>query len=379
MNHRRAGIGHHFRNRRGGVLVLTAGAMAVMLGMAALAIDVGMLYTARSEAQRAAEAGAHAGAVYLLTSPNDADGARERAKDYAERNQVRWVDTEVHEDEDIDVEVDELLVRVRVHQIPERAGPVSTFFARVLGINAVNVGASAAAQVWPADGVECLLPFAAPDRWETGDGGWPDPGDTFDPEAGDWYDPEETGYRFADRGTSMRLYAADPDEAPQPSWWYAFCPPGVQCGGNRVRERIEGCFDDDVYRFGEEMDVEVEPGAMVGPVSQGFESLIEADPDAAWEPGLAEDGCVSRDGETCLSARQSPRIRPMVLFNPESYPEQGRSEFTVENFISVFIQDVGGQGNEVEVDAIFLEYTGLEPAEEWYQDDSTVQMVRIVE
>lgn len=49
------------RNRRGAVTVYIAISMVVVLGMAALAVDAGMLYVARGELQRAADAAALAG------------------------------------------------------------------------------------------------------------------------------------------------------------------------------------------------------------------------------------------------------------------------------------------------------------------------------
>jgi putative Flp pilus-assembly TadE/G-like protein len=53
---------------RGATLVMIAGALAVILTAAALSIDLGALYVQRSEAQRAADAGALAGAQVFATS-----------------------------------------------------------------------------------------------------------------------------------------------------------------------------------------------------------------------------------------------------------------------------------------------------------------------
>ena len=60
---------------RGATIVLVAIAMTALLSVVALAIDVGMLLNSRSEAQRAADAGAMAGAQSLLPEPNDANRA----------------------------------------------------------------------------------------------------------------------------------------------------------------------------------------------------------------------------------------------------------------------------------------------------------------
>lgn len=54
------------KNERGQTILLVAISLVAMLGMAALAIDVVTLYVARAEAQRAADAGALAGAQMLV-------------------------------------------------------------------------------------------------------------------------------------------------------------------------------------------------------------------------------------------------------------------------------------------------------------------------
>ena len=56
-------------NERGSTAVLIALAMTGMLSMAALAVDVGMLFTARSEAQRVADA-----AALTIAGPGIPDG-----------------------------------------------------------------------------------------------------------------------------------------------------------------------------------------------------------------------------------------------------------------------------------------------------------------
>ena len=51
------------KSDRGQVLVLVALAIFVLLGLAALGIDVGYMYSVRHELQRTADAGALAGVV----------------------------------------------------------------------------------------------------------------------------------------------------------------------------------------------------------------------------------------------------------------------------------------------------------------------------
>ncbi len=196
-------------DERGSILALVAVSLVALLGMAALAIDLGIMYTARSEAQRSADSGAHAGAGVFLLAPGNWGGAREQARQFAEGNTVRWGSVEPT-DQDIEVIPDSQKVRVQVMRTRDRGNPIPTLFARVLGIETVDVGAVAAAQSWPSDRTDCMLPFALPDRWdvyEEGVGYRPSRSrDVFDPDRGDRYyspaSPREDGYYRGTVGTA---------------------------------------------------------------------------------------------------------------------------------------------------------------------------------
>jgi Flp pilus assembly protein TadG len=60
-------------NQRGGVVIFVAVAMVVLIGCAALAIDLAHLYVARNELQNAADAGALAGARFLFVNDGTYD------------------------------------------------------------------------------------------------------------------------------------------------------------------------------------------------------------------------------------------------------------------------------------------------------------------
>src|SRR3989339_693931 len=77
---------------RGQVLIVFLGALLALLGVAALGIDVGYLYTVRHELQRCTDAGALAGASAFL-SGNWSDGATRsvadgRARAFAAKDKV---------------------------------------------------------------------------------------------------------------------------------------------------------------------------------------------------------------------------------------------------------------------------------------------------
>lgn len=201
-------------NERGAVLILVAASMVVILGFASLAVDVGSLMLARSESQKAADAAALAGAGWLIPAPDDSAGARLRAIDFASRNNILRVPAVVLP-EDVHVDLDSSLVRVHVINSMARGNPVPTFFAKVLGINTVNVSTVATAWASPADAlpdadVDCPLPIALPDRWidSNGNRDW-DPGET--------YNPEGTGFSDADIGELIVLKVSGSQDKGPPS------------------------------------------------------------------------------------------------------------------------------------------------------------------
>ena len=79
-------------NERGSTILLVTLSMTALLSIVALAVDVGMLFDVRTEAQRTADAAALAGAGTFLMKGDlgatDEDIARAEAIDIGERNLV---------------------------------------------------------------------------------------------------------------------------------------------------------------------------------------------------------------------------------------------------------------------------------------------------
>ena len=73
-------------DERGAATVLVALLLVVLMTAAALAVDVGLLATARTEAQRTADMAAHAGASALIYSPSSEAAARSEAISFAAKN-----------------------------------------------------------------------------------------------------------------------------------------------------------------------------------------------------------------------------------------------------------------------------------------------------
>lgn len=401
-------------NDRGSVLAIVTLLLIVFLGLVALAVDLGMLYVARGEAQRTADAAAHAGAGHLMLAPFDEDGARSRAIQFASHNTVRGMSGQIDSLLDIDVVLDSQKVRVRVHRSTDRldeGGPVPTLFAGILGFNTADVGASAAAQAWPGVASDCILPFAIPDHWFVNeDDAYRDAGigDTYDSERDDLYiaaaDHEQhtaeppsgytdpwpgyTGYGQARIGQEIQLTTADPSESPQPGWYYPIRLPG-STGGNDYRNSIKDCWEPGGdHKLGDEVDKE--PGNMVGPTEQGFGDIF-GDPDEqniAWDHDQAYN-CPRRTDrpadETgaafvgdCVNSG-SRRIRPLVMFNPEKWEDidNGAKPVPITAFAGVFLDDWDGN-NAVTVR--WMNYPAVQAADEFEMcADCLLRVLRIVE
>jgi Flp pilus assembly protein TadG len=118
----------------GQALVLTVVFLVSMLGMSALVLDVGSWYRAKRQLQATADAAALAGAQALPDQPGTASGL---AGNYATKNASDLATNDVSVGSNI-VPNDSITVHV--------TRPSPGFFAKLFGVDSVNVGASATAQ-----------------------------------------------------------------------------------------------------------------------------------------------------------------------------------------------------------------------------------------
>jgi len=188
----------HFR--RGNTIVYVAIFVSAMFGFVALSIDMGRLYVAKAELQRAADAAAHAGAWELLNEDrlhqDLQDGvfeaARDEAVNRAAANDVLRAAPIVHPLEDViigrwddfsnggeDMSFEDPdswnAVKVSVQRNAARGGSIILYFARVLGFTQKDLSAQATAafddgirgfEVTERTGNAELLPFAVKnDSW----------------------------------------------------------------------------------------------------------------------------------------------------------------------------------------------------------------------
>jgi hypothetical protein len=138
------------REERGQTLVLTAVFLTVMLGMAAMVLDVGHWYHAKRELQAIADASALAAAQAL---PNSTPTATSDARAYAVTNGGP-VPTVTFSTKTLTNDT----VRVRVTR--DEPG----FFSKVFSINSVNVGAVASARVGTLGVARYAAPFGVDER-----------------------------------------------------------------------------------------------------------------------------------------------------------------------------------------------------------------------
>jgi Flp pilus assembly protein TadG len=352
--------------------------LAAFLSASMLAIDVGMLMTARNQAQNAADAGALAGATALYYDDFEdrtSDGpavtsaiATAKANTVMSRLDGRSDGGGIVDVTPADVEFldDELgqptRVKVTVYRNAARGNPISTLIAGIISrivpdapdMETAGVAATATAEAAPANAVNCPLPFTIPDRWrETNNPPWDPIEDDYDAvdNHGDpvahpdvYIGPEDpvnyTGYN-AERDIGMLVVLkADNGSKLAPSMYQVWDTVGGDRGSDDVRDAIINCRSTDMMGFGQTFVHK--PGMQTGPVAEGIADLIAQDPDAYWDEG--EKKVVS----THPSGR-SPRVRPIPLFDPYYYDtgvSGGRNaSLLFVNYLGFFIEEM--RGNEV--------------------------------
>ena len=336
----------HSSRRRGVVAVVAIVLMVVLIGMTAMTVDVGMMYNAKQQAQDAADAAALAGALELLDedrlkgAPFMADeiqAAIQSVNHYAALNRVMNVspgvanaDIQIGYLHDLSIpdaplsfadpnQANTVLVRVRRDSIVN--GPISLFFAGILGYNTADISASGAAsfkdgvvgyEVTPQTGNAALLPIALHvDAWNgLLDGTW-SCGDSWA-----YDDLSETVGSGPDGIKELNLY---------PGAGAIQLPPGnvgtVDIGSPNnstadiSRQIVYGVSADDLAFFGGELK-------------------------------LGPDGTLLLNGDTGLSAAIKDDLESIIglpraipLFNEVSGPGNN-SVFTVVGFGGIRIMDV---------------------------------------
>lgn len=339
------------QNDRGAIIIQVAFALLALLAFCTFVVDQGIMWTARRQAQNAADAGALAGAISLMHDMGDSAGAEAAARHYGHVNQV-WGQNTPQADLIVPTppipcpDGSPACVRVDVFRgQPDRANTthtnyLPTFFGPLVGVNQQGVRATATAWVGAGNLVNCIRPWVVVDKWVDNSGtgtntsGW-DIEDEFNPGVDTYTKP---GFR-ADTDVGVRMVLKG-EQNEYSSGWSLRIELGGGPGANVYNQEILGCppwvkpiglYDGSVPcsrrnpdQWEEKGCIGVEPGVAQGPTIQnGVEVLMEMDPDATWNEttNKVDNGCTAAGD--CLEHNPlgidiSPRIIALTLFDPQA-------------------------------------------------------------
>jgi len=292
------------KKQEGNVMVIVAAAMVVVLGMAAGAIDVGYIFTAKNQLQTAVDASALAGASGLLYNQAEATS---RAIQFAGMNTC-MNDPVVISAANITFPTAE---RINVQANRQ----LNLFFGRVLGIDTITITAMAEAEIGILGGVGGLKPWAIPDL------NYPLGAPVI----------LKAGELGAEGTASGFFYPVD-------------FPPinrGDPIGGaQQYGDNIMYGADDPIF-VGDELLVE--PGNMIGPTAAGVRYIIDQDPNAYWyaDDDYGQNGGYVADSD--FEGFTSPRIVKIPFYDPDYPPDSGRNTVEVIRLGAFFVEGISGR------------------------------------
>ncbi len=348
------------RRERGMTVAMLAVFIIGLLAMAALAIDLGVLYTARTSAQHAADAAALAGALtFLNTGAAQPASAEEAAIATAGANFVLGKVVTISAAEVV-VDIPNRLVTVTVPLVG--ASGIGTYFARAIQVKSVDVIVQASAEAsLSGAGSRCLKPlfipntilstkapdlactdgekmFSRPDGCQTGS-----PAEEITSEVSSWYSTN------AVLGSAYTIKPGLPQDALEPSQFYAL---DFGSGAGDYRCTLGGCTNDcgitDVPACGKSYPVKT--GNMVGPTEQGVDDLSGPDPDTWVDIGQYKDGTNGLIYDTSNQLVVAPVWDNCCqVINPGTNGQTAR----IVGFVDLFISNkTGGKAGNVDANLI---------------------------
>jgi len=381
-------------------LLIVAASLLVLLGVAALAIDLGSLYVARSEAQRAADAAALAGAEEFVSSGFTSGLvsqsavqalATQDAITVGGQNLVGGLPAQIQPgDVTFDFSAAENpRVTVTVQRSRSRGNPLPTFFSKALGIASAAVSATATAEAYnpsgtsgPPVGTMCLkpwiLPNCDPNHKTPGNPNCPGFATFIDPSSGAISHPGPST-RGGVIGETLLLKSGDPQLAPAPAQYYPIiipAPPNSLCpscgnssasqnGADLYRANIS-CCNTNSFVCGAQgtVDLNLKPGNMQGPTQQGASCLIHQNPGDGQDilntstvpfQYIAGHNNPFAPPNTLISSSDS--VVAVPLYDGHALCPGGscNSTLTILGFLQVFITDVSSGGD---VNGVILNVSG---------------------
>src|SRR5438093_11883864 len=222
------------KKQKGFVLVVLALLLVVLIGFLALAVDIGVLYSARTSAQEVADAAALAGAFTFIndTQSPQPQTASSNALQVALNNSVLG-ETVAAADVNVNVDVANRRVAADVQSTQ------NTYFARALGVQTANVGVEAVAEAAQyATGSACTKPWFIPNTAFSTSNACPACGANDVMISGG----EVTAFAHSKFGQEFRVRSQDPSNRLAPGQCYAIRFPGSS-GANDYRNNIATCAD----------------------------------------------------------------------------------------------------------------------------------------
>ncbi len=349
----------------GYVVITVALLLAVLLGFAALAVDVGMLYSARSAAQRAADSAALAGAFSFVHTPDGPHPltAETQARATALTNNI-MADPIVTGDVTINVDVPNRRVTVGITRSR------TTYFGRALGWDSSTVAVQAVAEASQfALGARCVKPWFLPNTiFSTtgicGEAGACATGQVIIRADGSVNVPLLRAR--IDSGLPFILKPSNPQNALDPGQFFCMRI-GDSTGGNDYRTNIGSCSPQAIQC---QRLYPVEPGNMIGPTAQGVRDLIGDNPDwwiSAGHYGHA-DGSAPSPTSRSLVVAPIWNICALSLNCDESgdfrLPDHGANvQIPVVGFALLFIDGIVN-GNDVSAHIVSVYTCGNGPPAE---------------
>jgi Flp pilus assembly protein TadG len=338
------------REERGMTIVMVALSIFLLMAMAALAVDVGILYTARTSAQHAADSAALAGAyTFTLLSQAQPDSAKNAAVAMAAKTRVMGTPVAITVD-DVDVSIPDQRVTVTINR-NLGGNPINTFFAGALGISAMGTNARAVAEAGKG-GVasRCLKPIFLPNSI-LGTGATPD----ASCKAGQYLfnqDGTLSAYAKANLGTSTLIRPADPSKALGPSQFYsldfgdAVIGHGASVYQCTLGQCLNTCGVTANIKCGGNATLDAKTGNMVGPTTDGINQLIGSSPTDVWHAidQYYIGGSSSNVSDTSRSLAVAPVWNNCTNIGGTTIGPGTQQAVAVLGFVEIFVDSVVQSG-----------------------------------
>lgn len=328
------------KSERGAMVIMVAVALLGLTLLSAFVLDMGVIWTARGQAQNAADAGALAAMDSTLINPSDTVLATAAARKLANANPIWGQATQTP---NIDVTIPITCpagsggglscVKVDVHRGDgAHTNTLPVFFASLMGITEQAIQATATAQLAGANSADCLRPWFVLDRAGVG-----------------YSAPDDIGLDvvFDSRVVNSGFGKID-----------------VGNGENGVEDSVYQCSD---FHPTVGQTVPTQTGAAGVPTARAVNDVIDWDLGAHYNPitkqidGSCAPNCTCPPYASCPNGnRMSPRIFVAPLCSPAgdagcvSGGNGSTHQITVTKFLSFFVTSATAHGGDIEIHATLV-------------------------